>query len=106
MKKVTLISLVIMLFSFSAWAQTVTPKVNERQAKQRSRIHAGRTDGDLTRNETALLNKEQKNIRRSEFRAKADGDVSVKERRRLDRKQDRANRHIHRAKNNNATKAN
>jgi hypothetical protein len=106
MKKVTLIFPIIMLFSFSAWAQDVTPKVNERQANQRSRIHEGRMDGALTRNETALLNKEQKHIRRSEFRAKADGDVSVKERRRLDRKQDRANLHIRRAKNNEATKAN
>lgn len=95
-----------MLFSFSAWAQDVTSKVNERQANQRSRIHEGRMDGDLTRNEMALLNKEQKHIRRSEYRAKADGDVSVKERRRLDSKQDRANRHIRRAKNNEATKAN
>jgi len=105
MKKVTLIFPIIMLLSFSAWAQNLTPRVNERQANQRSRIHEGRTDGDLTRNEAALLNKEQKHIRRSEHRIKADGDVSVKERRRLDRKQDRANRHIRRAKNNEATKA-
>ncbi|MEQ1587344.1 MAG: hypothetical protein ABL895_15750 [Cyclobacteriaceae bacterium] len=106
MKRVILIFPVIMLFSIAAWAQEITPKVNERQVNQRSRIHEGRMDGDLTRNETTLLNKEQKHIRRSEYRAKADGDVNVKERRRLDRKQDRANRHIRKAKNNDATKAN
>jgi hypothetical protein len=106
MKKVIMIFPILMLFGFAATAQDVTPRVNERQETQRTRIHEGRVDGDLTRNETALLNKQQKNIRRSEYRAKADGNVTVKERRRLDRKQDRANRHIGRVKNNDVTRIN
>jgi hypothetical protein len=89
MKKTTLIFSLLMFAGLSVWAQQPgTP----------------RADGDLTKREASLLNKEQRHIRRAEHRAKTDGDVTVGERRRLDRKQDRANRHIHRTKNNKAVK--
>jgi hypothetical protein len=108
MKKITLIFSILILTGVAVWAQEAAPapKVDKRQKGQQARIHEGRTDGDLTRRETSLLNKEQKHIRRSEHRAKADGDVTVAERRKLDRKQDRANHHIYIAKNNRATKTN
>jgi hypothetical protein len=103
MKRIVISSLLI-VFSIVTRAQEATPRVSERQENQRTRIHEGRLDGDLTRRETLLINKEQKHIRRSERRAKADGDVTVRERRNLDRKQDRASRHIRKAKNNEAKK--
>lgn len=89
-----------MVLSMVSFAQERTPKVNERQRTQQSRIQQGNQSSELTHRETSLLRKEQKHIRRSERRAKADGAVTVSERRRLDRKQDQASRHIHKAKNN------
>jgi hypothetical protein len=102
MKKTVLVFSILMMTGLTVLAQEATPRADVRQKSQRARIHEGRTDGDLTRQETALLNKEQRHIRRSERRAKADGDVTVVERRKLERKQHRANRHIRRAKNNKA----
>lgn len=105
MKKTTLIFSLLMFAGLSVWAQQpATPRADARQNVQRARIHEGRADGDLTKREASLLNKEQRHIRRAEHRAKTDGDITVGERRRLDRKQDRANRHIHRTKNNKAVK--
>ena len=105
MKKATFIFSLLMLAGLSVWAQEPgTPRADARQNAQRVRIHKGRADGELTKGETSLLNKEQRHIRRSERRAKTDGNVTVAERRKLDRKQDRANRHIQRAKNNGAVK--
>lgn len=92
-----------MLLSMISFSQERTPKVNERQRTQQSRIQQGKQSSELTHRETSLLRKEQKHIRRSERRAKADGAVTVSERRRLDRQQDRASRHIHKAKNNEVT---
>jgi hypothetical protein len=106
MKKTIFIFSILMFVGLAVWAQEPTLRADARQNHQRARIHEGRTDGDLTRRETSLLNKEQKHIRRSEHRAKADGDVTAAERRRLERKQNHANRHIHRAKNNEAVKPN
>lgn len=89
-----------MMLGIATFAQEATPRVDARQKSQRARIHEGRSSGDLTPKESALLNKQQRHIRRAERRAKSDGDVTVHERRRLDRKQDRASRTIRRAKNN------
>jgi len=106
MKKTFFILSFFTFIVIGSQAQESTPKADARQKHQRARIHEGRTDGDLTHRESAMLNKQQRHIRKSERRAKADGDVTARERKKLDRKQDRANRHIHRAKNNEAIKAN
>jgi len=106
MKKTIFIFSILMFVGLAVWAQEPTPMADARQNRQRARIHEGRADGNLTRRETSLLNKEQRHIRRSEHHAKADGDVTVAERRRLGRKQDHANRHIRRAKNNESVKPN
>jgi hypothetical protein len=92
-----------MFLGVISYAQERTPNVNDRQSAQQDRIQQGRNSGELTRNETALLRKEQKHIRIGERRSKADGDVTMAERRRLSKKQDRASRHIRRAKNNEVT---
>jgi len=106
MKRTYLIFSIFMMLGIATFAQEPTPKADVRQKSQRARIHEGRSNGDLTHRESALLNKQQKHIRRSERMAKADGDVTALERNNLDRKQDRANRHIHRAKNNDLNMVN
>lgn len=88
-----------MLLISLAVVQAQTP-VNARQKTQRARIAEGRVDGDLTKGEAVLLNKQQRHIRRSECAAKADGVVTVREQRELHRKQHRANHAIRRAKHN------
>ncbi|HEX5169146.1 MAG TPA: hypothetical protein VFW11_08215 [Cyclobacteriaceae bacterium] len=100
MKNVFFAAMLLMIFSITARAQTQTARADVREGAQRARIHDGRQDGDLTRGEAHLLNKEQRHIRRTERRMKADGDVTRREKARLERKQDRANRHIRRTKHN------
>ena len=100
MKKLFFGALLLTIFSISINAQAQTARADVRQGAQRGRIHEGRHDGDLTRREAQLLNKEQRHIRRTEKRVKADGEVSARERVRLERKQDKASRHIRRAKHN------
>lgn len=91
---------VIMIFSVSVYAQTPMPRSDARQGAQRARIHKARVDGDVTRREAHMLNREQRHVRRAERRVKVDGEVTGREKVRLERKQDRASRHIRRAKHN------
>lgn len=97
MKKIMIAIAMLLITIASVQAQT---PVNARQKAQRARIAEGRIDGDLTRGEAALLNRQQRHIRKSEYAAKADGFVTVQERRALHRKQHRANHAIRRAKHN------
>lgn len=97
MKKIMIVAAMLLITLATVQAQT---PVNARQKAQRTRIAEGRVNGDLTKGEAALLNKQQRNIRRSECVAKADGVVTVRERRELHRKQHRANHAIRRAKHN------
>jgi hypothetical protein len=87
-------------FAVAAQAQTATPKVTERQEKQKKRIKEGVNSGELTAAETAQLKRQQRNIKRSKKAAKADGDVTAAERAKLHRQENRASRNIHRKKNN------
>ena len=100
MKKLVIMSAFLGLLSVAASAQSQTPRADVREKNQHLRIHDGKCDGSLTRRETVLLKKEQRNIRRTERRAKADGHVSAREKAKLEMKQDRASRHIRRAKHN------
>lgn len=100
MKKTILAFVLFVTMAGALKAQDATPRADNRQQVQRSRIHEGRQDGELTQREASALNSEQRSVRRVERRAKADGDVSAREKRRIEKKQDRASRHIRRAKNN------
>ena len=102
MKNILLIS--ILFVGFASYAQEATPKVDGREREQRSRIHEGRASGDLTHQEAARLNKQQRHIHRTERRAKADGTVTRGERKKLHREQNRASRNIRRQKHNTQTK--
>lgn len=96
--------LVLILTATIVVAQSQTPRSDKRQKAQRVRIAEGRQDGEVTRGEAAVLNKQQRHIRRTERRAKADGEVTVQEKRKIERKQNRASRNIRRAKTNDLEK--
>ena len=69
--------------------------VNQRQQNQRERIKEGVKSGELTRNETARLANEQRQINRLEDRFRDSGDgLTNTERARIARQQNQANRHI------------
>lgn len=92
--KHTIIALLLMTFAGIAQAQTSTPRIDQRQENQRSRIHQGVASGELTRRETAHAVRDQRHIHRMERRAKADGTVTCRERTRIHREQNRANRSL------------
>ena len=73
--------------------------VYRREQAQRARIRQGVRTGELTRNETRRLAKEEARIRAVERKAKSDGEITKKEARKLDRVLDKASRNIHRQKN-------
>lgn len=86
------------LATIGAFAQTETPKVDARQAKQEARIDKGVASGALTARETRRLTQEQNAIDHAENHAKADGKVTAAERKRLARMQNHASRDIKRQK--------
>lgn len=75
--------------------------VNERQHDQRERIQQGRSNGELTRRETANLARQQARIRAREQKDRHDGGrYTAAERRRTQRALNNANRDIYRKKHN------
>lgn len=97
MKKIVMIAVMLMIPLAAVYAQT---SINAHQRAQRARIAEGRANGDLTKGEAAMLNKQQRHIKRMECNAKADGIVTGRERSELHRKQQHANHAIRRAKHN------
>lgn len=77
------------LAASAALAQTTsTPRIDERQANQESRIQQGVASGELTKREAARLERGQDRVQRIENRATADGVVTGRERARVERAQD------------------
>ena len=73
----------------------------QREARQRHRIHAGVEDGSLTHREAHRLRHQQANIERMERRFRNnDGHLGPRERVRLHRRQDHASRNIFRKRHN------
>jgi hypothetical protein len=99
-RKIVLALTLAVFTAVAVQAQTATPQVSKRQAKQTTRIKQGVKSGELTGAETATLAKQQRQIKRSKRRAKADGEVTKAERTRLHARQNQANRQIRRKKNN------
>ncbi|MEL6865899.1 MAG: hypothetical protein AAFP19_15850 [Bacteroidota bacterium] len=96
--RIGIISFFLLTFIFSTQAQTVTPKVAQRQVSQQKRIKQGVAQGDLTKREATKLQAQQAHIHRTKKRAKADGVVTKKERARIHKKQNRASKQIYRQK--------
>lgn len=84
--------------SLGAFAQAasapVTPRADQREANQDTRIQNGVASGQLNAKETYRLEKQQARINAAEADAKADGKVTRAERAKLERKQDRASANI------------
>lgn len=98
MKAKTLIVSLALAVGGAALAQTATPNLDKREAKQQARIDQGVASGQLTPKEAARLQKREANLAASEQAAKADGVVTRKERRRLQRQADRDSAAIYRQK--------
>ncbi len=88
----------------TAFAHSVTPRVDRRQVRQEARIRDGVRSGELTRGETRRLVAGQRHVARVERRAKADGHVTARERAHLNRAQNVQSRHIYRLKHNGVTR--
>jgi redox-sensitive bicupin YhaK (pirin superfamily) len=86
--------------ALGAAAQDKTPVVKQREINQQKRIEQGVKSGELTRGETARLERQQAKIKTDKLMAKADGKVTPKERAKLQREQNRASRAIYKAKHN------
>ena len=74
---------------------------DRREHNQKARIRQGVKSGELTRNETQKLLKEQARIRALERKAKSDQEITRKEVRKLDRFLDKAGKYIHKQKHDN-----
>jgi hypothetical protein len=90
----------LVLVSASAFAQTATPAVKERQENQSARINQGAASGELTKKEATVLRTEQRAIRAEKKTFKADGKVTAAERSQLRRDQKQASKRIYKKKHN------
>ena len=90
----------IAVFASVASAQTATPRVDRREARQHARIAQGVHSGQLTPREAHHLRAGQRHVHRMERRAKADGTVTPRERRRLGHAQNHQSHAIHRLEHN------
>jgi len=103
MKSIRLLILTLAVATLTATiasAQTATPRIDRREARQSARIHQGVKSGELTPGEAARLRAGERHIDRMETRAKADGKVTPQERARITRAQNRESHRIYRYKHN------
>ena len=99
------LGLFLAISTLAANAQQLGTKSNTgRQVSQQARIAEGRKNGELTRKETARLEREQRKIEIEKRMAKADGTVTPGEKRFLKQEQKRASRHIARQKHDPQTR--
>jgi hypothetical protein len=100
MKRIVLISVIMFIVSTGLInAQQTLKQSTGRQVKQQVRIEQGVKSGELTRAETARLEREQRRIQIEKRIAKSDGTVTPAEKKFLKREQNRASRDIRRQKN-------
>lgn len=92
-----LLSLVL-LAPVAAFAQTATPRFDQRQANQAQRIEQGEQSGALTQREANRLENGQDRLQNLEDKAKADGTVSNRERARLQHAENKQSARIYRQK--------
>jgi opacity protein-like surface antigen len=97
-KNVLAVSILILCVSGVVYAQTETPRIDQRQANQEQRIDQGVASGQLNEREANRLNKQQEHINKIEEKAKSDGVVTKREKARIDHAQNRASRNIVREK--------
>ncbi|MGZ3239166.1 MAG: hypothetical protein ACXWJK_02100 [Burkholderiaceae bacterium] len=98
-----LASILLSTFAVSAFAQTNTPRIDQRQENQQQRIDNGVKSGALTAKETNNLDKREAKLEADKQAAKADGKVTPKERRKLKREENRDSKAIYKKKHNART---
>jgi hypothetical protein len=107
MKRILFISVILLFVTAGlANAQRANRNVAARQVTQQTRIMNGVQRGQLTRQETMKLERQQKHIQTQKRIAKADGTVTPKEARKIRREQNRANRQIRKEKMDGQTPLN
>ena len=89
-----------LLMGYISNAQTATPKIDKREAKQQKRIQNGVGNGSLTPKEASHLEKREDNIQKAEARDKADGKVTPKERRNLKHRENSVSKDINKKEHN------
>ena len=106
MKMSIITGVLAMAFAVSsvAQAQTKTPGVTKRQAKQSVRINNGVQNGSLTLAEALRLRAGERDIRQDKRLAKADGKVTLAERANIQHEQNQVSRAIYRKKHNARTR--
>ena len=108
MFKQMLMAAVVMglLGSASVWAEggTATPVVKKRQHHQMRRIRQGVRSGQLTKEETKGLLKDEKDIQKAKAEAKADGVVTMEERKELHQKLNEESNKIYNEKHDSETR--
>jgi hypothetical protein len=105
------VTITIVLFATSAWAQTTTPApadpksptINQRLEHQRDREQAGRQDDQLTKGEATHLRADAAAIRAQEkvYRNANDGKLTKSEKQKLRRELNHTSRQIRRDRHNN-----
>jgi len=98
MRKVVLSLLLSGTLCAPLFAANPANPIDRREQNQKSRIRQGVKSGELTRNETRHLRKEEAKIGTLEQKARSDGEISKKEARKLDRFLDKAGRDIYKQK--------
>src|SRR6185295_6121842 len=86
-----------------AFAQSSTPRIDQRQANQERRIEQGEKSGALNQKEAARLEKGQAHVQKMENKALADGKVTKKERARIEHAQNQQSQRIYREKHDKQT---
>jgi hypothetical protein len=98
--KSLLATILLSAIAATAFAQTNTPRIDQRQENQQKRIDNGVQSGALTAKETNHLDKREAKIEADKEAAKADGKVTAKERRKLKREENKTSKAIFRKKHN------
>lgn len=87
MKTIKALAAIAIVLPTLAFAQANTPGIDQRQANQERRIDQGIASGSLTQREANRLERGQQHVDNMENRAKSDGVVTRQERARLNRAQ-------------------
>lgn len=95
----TFLAAVALVAPMLAMAQTAsTPRIDQRQANQETRIQQGEQSGALTQREGNKLERGQQHVQNMENKAMADGTVTKKEAGRIEHAQNEQSRKIERQK--------
>ncbi len=100
----TLTAITGLAIAFGVSAQTNTPKIDQREANQQTRIQNGVATGTLSNREATRMASGQAKVAGMEAAAKADGKVTRAERKAIKQQQNKQSRRIHRQKHDRNNK--